>query len=509
MVNAAIELYTKFNPVVETFDSFIENALGDCDSPDAPVENVFLKQLLFSVVRYEKALKTFLKHFFHDNAANVLRTDYNMYQVLLVLSLFRIDELGMDEFEKFAQGADPVKVSLFLKYLFDDEDDSPVQASVKQDWCKDYDVRYVEDTLIGTITKLKGDMTALAAKLDAKALGLVAAAEKAKETAGIPQLSKKKLTVPKEPNITKPRPRRVPEPMRIDNEVKVGPEPEYLYRTSLEEVNKGKESRLLDMRSTTIQKYVESKEQPFKFHETRSNIDKVRQEVEEKRNAELQFGMSHRKHLPDFTKRNAVVKLNAAAILREDALFKKKQAEEAKLIQNYEEELRDSTEFYRWRNEMEKHDDLMKLEQVKLKRMQAVASSQNARDALERQFLDNKAVAELIKEESELMGEQRELENDARALVCRQLVKEVREVESKAPRKAESKVLKERQQIRQAQRKELSAAWEEKLAEDAVEKERKMDRIRQLRTHTVHKPEVSVFSSLATAGQFQFEQNLI
>jgi len=149
---------------------------------------------------------------------------------------------------------------------------------------------------------------------------------------------------------------------------------------------------------------------------------------------------------------------------------------------------------------MEKHDDLMKLEQVKLKRMQAVASSQNARDALERQFLDNKAVAELIKEESELMGEQRELENDARALVCRQLVKEVREVESKAPRKAESKVLKERQQIRQAQRKELSAAWEEKLAEDAVEKERKMDRIRQLRTHTVHKPEVSVFSKPCHCG---------
>tara|TARA_B110000305_G_C19412196_1_gene626055 strand:+ start:1443 stop:1760 length:318 start_codon:yes stop_codon:yes gene_type:complete len=94
-----------------------------------------------------------------------------------------------------------------------------------------------------------------------------------------------------------------------------------------------------------------------------------------------------------------VVKLNAAAILREDALFKKKQAEEAKLIQNYEEELRDSTEFYRWRDDMEKHDDKMKLEQVKLKRMQAVQSSQNARDALDRQFNDNKAIADIIKEE--------------------------------------------------------------------------------------------------------------
>ena len=67
---------------------------------------------------------------------------------------------------------------------------------------------------------------------------------------------------------------------------------------------------------------------------------------------------------------NATVKLNTAAILREESLFRKKQAEEAKLIQNYEEELRDSTEYYRWKTEMEEHDDKMKLEQVKLKRMQ-------------------------------------------------------------------------------------------------------------------------------------------
>jgi hypothetical protein len=132
----------------------------------------------------------------------------------------------------------------------------------------------------------------------------------------------------------------------------------------------------------------------------------VRREVEEKRAAELQFDASHRKPLPDFKRFNATVKLNAAAILREDALFKKKQEAEAKLIQNYEEELRDSTEYYRWKTEMEEHDNQMKMEQVKLKRMQAVASGQNARDALERQYLDNKAVAELIKEEGSLMSDQ-------------------------------------------------------------------------------------------------------
>jgi len=69
-----------------------------------------------------------------------------------------------------------------------------------------------------------------------------------------------------------------------------------------------------------------------------------------------------------------------------------------------------------------------------------------------------------------------------------------------APRKAEAKVFHERKEIRQAQKRELAAAWDEKLAEDAVEKDRKMDRIRQLRTHMVHKPEVKVFDPTTSAG---------
>ena len=62
---------------------------------------------------------------------------------------------------------------------------------------------------------------------------------------------------------------------------------------------------ITQVRERTVRKYTECKEQPFNFHETRSNIEKVRQEVEQKRNSELQFESSHRKPLPDFTKRNA------------------------------------------------------------------------------------------------------------------------------------------------------------------------------------------------------------
>jgi len=423
-----------------------------------------------------------------------------MYMIMLCLALFRIDDLGLSTFSKFAMAQEPTKMTNFLTYLFDTSETSPVMCTVKQEWCKHYDVRYVEETMIAKIKHYTPGMMELCDKLVTMAQGIVAKKEEKKAAAGITKLEKKKLTIPVGPNITKPRPRRVPEPMKITNDVKVGAEPTYLDMTSLEEIEATKFEHLEETREATRKKYEVAKEQPFRFHKSlRDNMDDVRREVEEKRNSELKFDMSHRKPLPDFKRFNATIKMNAAAILREDSLFKKKQAEEAKLIQNYEEELRDSTEFYRWRSEMEEHDHIMKMEQVKSKRMQAEASSQNAREAKERQLEDNKAVADLIKEEGELISAQRQLEVEATVMVNKQLAKEIREVEEKAPRKAEAAVFRERQQVRKTQKAQLAEAWEKKLVEDEVEQARKKDKIMQLRTHIVHKPEVKVFDPTTSA----------
>ena len=83
--------------------------------------------------------------------------------------------------------------------------------------------------------------------------------------------------------------------------------------------------------------------------------------------------------VPDFARMDAPVKLNVASILREDAVYKKKQEKEKKLIEAYESELRDSTEFYKWQKGMRDQDERERIEAVERRRVEMAASARAAR----------------------------------------------------------------------------------------------------------------------------------
>jgi hypothetical protein len=77
----------------------------------------------------------------------------------------------------------------------------------------------------------------------------------------------------------------------------------------------------------------------------------------------------------------AAVRLNAAAVLREDALVRKKQQEEADLIKRYESELRDDSEYYEWQAKMRDRDERKRLEEVEQRRVQMILTDEAAKEA--------------------------------------------------------------------------------------------------------------------------------
>ena len=76
-----------------------------------------------------------------------------------------------------------------------------------------------------------------------------------------------------------------------------------------------------------------------------------------------------------------MVKLNAATMFREDALFRTKQEQEAANINTYEAELRDCADFYHWQLDMRARDQKTRYEQIARTRNLARASAEEAQQA--------------------------------------------------------------------------------------------------------------------------------
>ena len=141
------------------------------------------------------------------------------------------------------------------------------------------------------------------------------------------------------------------------------PVPNSIYRTSLEEIEAQQKERLQETRSKTQQQYSEGPRE-FKLHETKNTRDLLIKEAAERRDAELQFSMQFYKPVPDFARNPVEIRLNTAAILREEAQLRQQQAKEAEVIRAYETELRDASQFYAWRQTMTQQDELQRLQQV-------------------------------------------------------------------------------------------------------------------------------------------------
>lgn len=75
--------------------------------------------MLYGCVRYQDALRIFLKHYYHDMASSVLRSDFTFYMVLGYLLLFRLDDLGFSEFRHLTSPEEPTKLAQLLSYLTD------------------------------------------------------------------------------------------------------------------------------------------------------------------------------------------------------------------------------------------------------------------------------------------------------------------------------------------------------------------------------------------------------
>ena len=99
-------------------------------------------------------------------------------------------------------------------------------------------------------------------------------------------------------------------------------------------------------------------------HPTIEKVAKAKVENEKRIQESLKFDGVKARKAPDFSKAEANVKLNVAALKREKFLIDREQVEEHKKLEEMAMGLKDASDFNRWRSEMDQRDDIERLEHI-------------------------------------------------------------------------------------------------------------------------------------------------
>ncbi|ETK71304.1 hypothetical protein L915_21429 [Phytophthora nicotianae] len=494
LLAACEELVKSFDPAKTTIDAHATEELQRLSSVS---DQRFLQQVLYGSYRYRELLRPMLTIFLDSHSSQVSRTDYTKFLIMGYLAMFRLEELGTTAFAGLALALQPTSMHTFLSYIFNPDE---LRGTLQDQWTRVLDAEFVETQIVDKMLSFKPDIDKLLSQLHTKAFGRTASRDLTDPDATA--TSSKKLTVPIAPNITQPKPRKTVEPIRIPREIKANPVPASLNKLSLAELKAQQEARIERIKSEVASKYDSADAFQLATATRGSNLDAVREKVEREREAALHFDFKAKPvpHASTSSASTAEVKLTAAAILREDALYKRKKEHEAALIRAYESELRDPLEFYRWQANMQQQDEANYRREVETRRLEMVQAQYDAMEAARQAKLENREVANEMKEQAKARAEEREKEENELVKKYRNLTEEVKRVRDTAPREAEAQVREENARQRDALQEFLAAERERKAQEDAKERAAREDLIRQIRAlDRVHREHVAVFDPTETA----------
>ena len=396
-------------------------------------------------------------------------------------------------------------------YLFDED---VLKNKLREKWIKLYDFNFVDKDIIGGLLTTKKNISDLLTFIYNKATASnlpVDEKEKEKEketTLNPPTIAPsttlkttkieetkdekytkettkpktgKKVTIPVPFNLSENKPRVLQEPMAISNQVKIKPLPLANYKkTSLKEIEEKRKEQLQIIKENIIEKNKKAKLFDLKTDKRPTNTEKVREEVENKIKATLQFNNKYMNPIKDFSKCDADVRYNEAAIIREEYLIDKKNKEEEAALNKILVEKKDSKEFERWQSEMKIKDDIIKMQEIEKRKLELELNREVASTYMQRRIQKNQLKAAEHKKQ-ELINMKKKAEEKAEDIKQKkEVIKEIhKEQENVAKQKAQKK--KENQELYKNRKKEYNELNLIAQEEKKILLERRDDLIRQIR----------------------------
>ncbi|KAG8460788.1 hypothetical protein KFE25_010843 [Diacronema lutheri] len=488
LLPACIDIIGTFEPGKTTVDSHHAAYCARHKIVDAS-DVKFLHQVVYGCQRYKRLLKVFISSFYYNHSGEAARSDQSLYTVLAYLAILRLEELTFAQFKRLIVSMDFVKTRVFLRFLFSEE---ALNKWLKEGWLTLYEPHYVQTELIDQVLKFEPQVQRLVEELETRqAMG---EAKKAAETEAAIALAEGrggagKHTVPQPFNLTRPAPRVVPEPTQvvaITNEAARSGEP-IKARTWKRpdgppkdqlELDAKKEQNRLMLRN----KYADPAAGRFalRAEQRPTNLAQVRSELEERAAREHTFRPEPPKPVPKWDADEGYVKLNAAAVLREDHLYRRRQADEARVIKAFEEDLADTKQYDEWLAKGRAQEEAAARDALEARRADAAMADEMAKAAIDAARLERRALAARMRAEAEAIALAQEAQREVDAEARKKQVAAVAETHKNGAL-AVAEAERRRREAAEAVREESRALEAERRRAIAEEEARREEVIRQIR----------------------------
>ncbi|NXL58381.1 CFA99 protein, partial [Chordeiles acutipennis] len=430
-------------------------------------EEKFVLDTLAGCIEYKSLLDVVINAFFVRDGRSCLPSERYLYAVICYLATFQLDELGLQHFSRIVKSLDTAKMQKFLRFFFNA---LYLNTWIKDEWSQLYDSLYVKENWIDPLLRWQPKVQQLIEQLTDKLNNHTTAVKTST------------VTQPKEFNLTLPKPRAIPIPLPIPVLEKPPPVPPSTYKPPREKKQ---------LEEIKIKNHQKAQVSCIMFFTAllwfRSGLSYVSAKVIIFFPSSLllqETVLTGRDVVPFLLQYleidNIPIKLNAAAILRDSALYQRKMEQELKRIENLLQGAGDPSEFLEWQKQMRGKDLEEQLAEIECRRLQGKLSHEEAVLAHQNVIQENKKKADLMREEkAELMHQYAEKRLQEQKEM-RELVEQVVEGHKNA-KQAKIKLQKYKQQIVQEVCEENRELLRQALEEEEEKLRKRYELIQQIR----------------------------
>ncbi|XP_061849206.1 cilia- and flagella-associated protein 99 [Colius striatus] len=450
-----VQQLNKFDSENQSAEDFLDESAKMLQTLNV-TEKKFVLDTVAGCIEYKSLLDVVVDAFFVRDGRYCLIAERNLYVVICYLATFQLEELGLQHFSRIIKSLDTAKMQKFLRFFFNA---LYLNTWIKDEWSQIYDAQYVKENWIDPLLRWQPKVQQLIEQLTEK-LNNRTTTVKAST-----------ITQPKEFNLTVPKPRAIPIPLPIPVLEKRPPVPPSTYKPpkekkQLEEIKTKNRRRAQDLL--------------LKANAGQFRCATMKSEKEENTHESMKSKTAFRAQKIQRKIDNIPIKLNAAAILRERALYQRKTEQELQRIENLLRGARDPSEFLEWQKQMRGKDLEEQLAEIESRRLQGKLSHEEAVLARQNVIQENKKKAGLMREEkAELMHQYAEKRLQEQKEM-RELVEQVMEGHKNA-KQAKVKLQKFKQQIVQEVCEENRELLRQALEEEEEKLRKRYELIQQIR----------------------------